>query len=82
VLKASETDDVPLISQAISIASSPDSRETVQELFSVALKQSNRLNALKDLTYVLEHGAEIPVYSNLNLQKPTIEIFEILLAYG
>jgi hypothetical protein len=83
VLKACQTDDVSLISQAISIASSPGSRETDQELLSAALTQSIRRNASKVLTYVLEHGAEVPAYSNLNLEKqPTTGILEILLAYG
>ncbi|KAF4609809.1 hypothetical protein G7Y89_g15813 [Cudoniella acicularis] len=83
VVKACQTDDVSLISQAISLASSPSSRETVQEVFSQAVTQSIYRNAPNVLTHVLAHGGEVPTYSDLGVEEPpSTEILAILLGHG
>lgn len=82
ILTACQTDDVSLISQALSLASYSDSRDTVPELLSRAVTQSIRRNATSVLTYILDHGAEVPAYSSLNIEDHSKAILEILVAHG
>lgn len=82
LLTACQNDDVSLVSQALSLASAPDSQETVEELLSRAVTVSIRRRAAKVLTHVLEHGAEVPAYSGLNVEDPSTEILQVLLDHG
>ncbi|OCK77452.1 hypothetical protein K432DRAFT_247397, partial [Lepidopterella palustris CBS 459.81] len=77
-----QTDDVSLLIQALSIASSPDSRESVEELLSQAIRVSIRRNAKDVLTYALDHGAKVPARSGLVLDDPQIQTLDILVAHG
>jgi len=82
ILTACQNDDVPLIVEALSLASAPDSHETVEGLLSRAVTLSIRRNATSVLTYVLEHGAEVPAYSGLNIEDPPKEVLQILIDHG
>lgn len=82
VTTACQTDDVSLLIQAITIASSPDSQESVEELLSQAVRVSIRRNARAVLTYALENGGEVPTHSGLVLEDPQIQTIEILVAHG
>jgi len=82
ILTACRLDDISLISHAISIASSPDSKDNLQEILSRTVSYSIRRNATNVLTYVLEHGGKVPVYSGLQTDNPREETLKILLAHG
>lgn len=82
VLRACQADDVSLISEAISVASSPNSQDTIEEALSKAVRWSIRRFATNVLTYVLTHSAKVPTDSNLSLENHSIEILEILLSHG
>lgn len=86
VLQACKTDDISLLIEAVSLASSTPSNSIVPELLSQAVRQSIRHNATKVLIYTLDHGAEVPLYSNLALdiegESPSTEMLEVLLTNG
>lgn len=83
VLRACQTDDVSLISQALSAASSlPEPSETIQRLLSQTVRQSAGRGATNVLTYALEHGAKIPPNILGHVYNPSIGILEILVSHG
>lgn len=82
VLQACQTNDVSLITQAISLASSPTSRDSVESILSQAVNQSIRRNATSVLTYVLENGAQVPTCSDISIENPSTSTLQILLDHG
>ncbi|KAL6908775.1 hypothetical protein GGI43DRAFT_379615 [Trichoderma evansii] len=87
--KASKNDDVSLIVEALSLASKPESRNTVQDVFRSGLRNSLKRSALKVLSYLLDHGADISIIDPswvVNdedpLVKPSLEALEMLIAHG
>ena len=53
VLQACTTDDVPLMSDVISLAHRDESSVTVQEVLQKALSRAGKKNAMKCLAYIL-----------------------------
>jgi hypothetical protein len=82
------TDDVSLMAQAISIASNPESRNTVQEVIQNGLRRSVARSATRVLSYLLDQGAEVStitagaIMSKEELVEPSREVLEILIAHG
>ncbi|KAM0253867.1 hypothetical protein ACHAQJ_007095 [Trichoderma viride] len=87
-LQACRNDDVPLMVQAISMASSPESRNTVQDVIKAGLRNSLAREAPRVLTYLLDHGADVSTVTagmmgmKEELVKPSLEVLEILVAHG
>lgn len=84
--EACKTDDVSLMAQAISIASSPGSRNTVQEIIQTGLRRSVARGATRVLPYLLDQGADIStitagsIVNKEELVEPSYEVLEILIA--
>ncbi len=85
--QACQTDDVSLMSQAISISSSPSSRVTVEDVLAHALEQSVACNSTNVLTYILTHGTDINLISGTDVAvcvrrpaEPSKQTIDILLA--
>lgn len=76
------------MAQAISIASSPESHNTVQEVIQSGLRRSIVRSATQVLSYLLDQGANIStitagtIMSNGELVEPSREVLEILIAHG
>ena len=87
VLQACTTDDVPLMSDVISLAHRDESSVTVQEVLQKALSRAGKKNAMKCLAYILQQGADV---SNLQCHyawpdledDPSREALELFVAYG
>lgn len=82
------TDDISLMAQAISIASNPESRNTVQEVIQNGLRRSVARSATQVLSYLLDQGAEIStitagaIMSKDELVEPSREVLKILITHG
>jgi len=78
-LMACQADDVSLMSQAISMCSSPDSRNTVEDVLSQALMISVGRNSSHVLTYLLTHGADVHDVRATSVvhSKPSKQVLEI-----
>jgi hypothetical protein len=87
-IEACKTDDVSLMAQAISIASSPESCDTVQEVIRTGLRRSAARGATRVLSYLLDQGADVStitagtIVSSRELVEPSREVLEILIAHG
>ncbi|PTB42622.1 uncharacterized protein TrAFT101_008288 [Trichoderma asperellum] len=87
-IEACKNDDVSLMVLAISLASKPESRNTVQEVIQAGLNRSLRRTAPKILSYLLDHGADVgTVYAHMigpseEPGKPSLEMLEMLIAHG
>lgn len=88
VLLACRSDQVPLLSHCISMSQHDDSKVTLQQALREGLKRSARQAAMKCLSYVLEHGADVrllsPQYlvSMDSISASIRKVLEILLAHG
>lgn len=77
-----------LIAEAISIASGPDPPNPVVKIFERGLMSALRNQAPRVLSYLLDHGASVNwvlpwmIGSNLEPEKPSLEVLEILVAHG
>lgn len=87
--KASKNDDVSLIVEALSLASKPESRNTVGDVFKSGLRNSLKRSALKVLSYLLDHGADVSMIDHSwvvndedTLAKPSLEALEMLISHG
>ena len=89
-IEACKADDVSLMEQAISIASKSTSRHAVQDVAQRGIKRSAARGAVHVLNYLVDHphGADVVALSALDIMandvmaKPSLEIFEILVAHG
>jgi hypothetical protein len=87
-IEACKNDDVSLMAQAISMASNPESRNTVQDVIKAGLRRSLRRAAPRVLSYVLSHGADVSIVdasmimNSDELAEPSREVLEILIAHG
>ena len=90
-LEACKADDVSLMAQAILLASSPESRDTVQEVIRASLRRSVASSATRVLSYLLDdQGADVSAISGGTIAsvsseesvEPSREVLEILLAHG
>ncbi|KAH8121971.1 hypothetical protein FP744_10009197 [Trichoderma asperellum] len=87
-IEACKNDDVSLMVLAISLASRPESRNTVQEVIQAGLDRSLSRTAPKILSYLLDHGADVgTVYPQVigpreEPGKPSLEMLEMLVAHG
>lgn len=87
-IEACRADDVSLMEQAISIASQPNSRNTVQEVVQRGLRRSAARSAVHVLHYLLDRGADVAILSasdilaNDDMVKPSQEVLEILIGHG
>lgn len=86
-IQACKADDVSLLEQAISLASHPNSRFTVEEVVLRGLQSSVMRGAVNVLHYVLDRGADVRKITashvtNYGADKPSQEVLEILVAHG
>lgn len=88
-IEACKTDDVSLMAQAISTASSSDSRVMVHDVIQKGLDRSTARNATRVLSYLLdEQGADVStvtastMMANDEPTKPSYEMLEILIKHG
>lgn len=82
-IKACQDNDISLLTQAIALASSSNSRESVQQILARAVRSAIGRNATKVLSYALACGGEVPPnYPHLDIEGPSKDILEILLTNG
>ncbi|KAL6897530.1 hypothetical protein GGI43DRAFT_96452 [Trichoderma evansii] len=87
-IEACKNDDVSLLIQAISLASNPESRQTVEVVIQRGLQSSLMRTAPRVLSYMLNHGADVStVYAFMigsmeEPEKPSLEILEMLIVHG
>lgn len=79
-LQSCQKDDISLICQAISPASSAgrSSGTPFKEILSQAVTESIRHNATKVLDYVLENGGNVPAYSDLHVENPSTHARDLI----
>ncbi|KJX95380.1 hypothetical protein TI39_contig4117g00002 [Zymoseptoria brevis] len=96
--EAIKKDDPSLMEQAIEIASRPNFRMSVQDLIKRTMRRATANGAIKVLTYLLDHGADVEAVRShetlpwtgdlvendvdYDYNKPHMDVLEILVAHG
>lgn len=87
-LEACKTDNVSLMAQAISLASNPESRDTVQQVMQTSLRRSVARDAPRVLSYLLEQGADgstitaSAIIARDEIVEPSRKVLDVLIAHS
>lgn len=87
-IEACKTDDVTLLERALSLASQPNSRNSVQDILNRSLKRAAARKSPQVLQYALDHGADVAALSASDTMskdytdEPSRQVLDILLAHG
>lgn len=88
-IEACKSDDVSLMEQAISAASLPNSRHTVQDIIQRSTKRAAARRSPRVLQHLLDKGADVTLLTASDTMHPeeeplapSLEVLEMLVAHG